>query len=258
MRNKETSWESSGQWYNSLVGEEGHFYHQEVILPNVLRLLNMKEGDSLLDLACGQGILARVLPKGCTYHGVDLSPSLIHTAKQMVKRKGCAFTIADVCAPLPLSTQELFTDAAMILAAQNIERPEFAFKEAYRYLQTDGSFILVINHPCFRIPRQSHWGVDESKKLQYRRVDSYMSSLNIPIQTHPGKGRSSEQTVSFHHPLSSFVQWLHKAGFLIETIEEWVSNKKSEGSCAKMENRARNEFPLFLAILAKKKPFFIE
>jgi hypothetical protein len=41
-------------------------------------------------------------------------------------------------------------------------------------------------------------------------------------------------------------------GFLIERIEEWVSPKKSEGGMAKVEDSARAEFPLFMAIVARK------
>ena len=37
-----------------------------------------------------------------------------------------------------------------------------------------------------------------------------------------------------------------------EINEEWISDKRSMGKRAGMENRAREEFPLFLAILAKK------
>jgi hypothetical protein len=39
---------------------------------------------------------------------------------------------------------------------------------------------------------------------------------------------------------------------VIEKIEEWVSDKKSEGGKAAMEDKARAEFPLFMAIAAKK------
>jgi hypothetical protein len=35
-------------------------------------------------------------------------------------------------------------------------------------------------------------------------------------------------------------------------MEEWCSDKKSEGAAARMEDRARKEFPLFLTILASK------
>jgi hypothetical protein len=45
---------------------------------------------------------------------------------------------------------------------------------------------------------------------------------------------------------------LNKAGFMIAKIEEWTSDKESEGKTAKQENRARAEFPLFMAIQAQK------
>jgi hypothetical protein len=46
---------------------------------------------------------------------------------------------------------------------------------------------------------------------------------------------------------------LRNAGFVITRIEEWTSDKESEGKAAKQENRARAEFPLFMAIQALKQ-----
>ena len=80
-----------------------------------------------------------------------------------------------------------------------------------------------------------------------------MSELEIPIATNPGKFQESEMTWSFHTPLSKYSQFLNENGFMIERIEEWVSDKKSTGSKAKMEDRARAEIPMFMAILAVKK-----
>ncbi len=76
--------------------------------------------------------------------------------------------------------------------------------------------------------------------------------MKIPIQAHPSKGKDSPVTWTFHHPLSSYFQWLNATGFTVETMEEWVSTKESEGKNAKMENRSRAEFPLFLTIVANK------
>ena len=45
---------------------------------------------------------------------------------------------------------------------------------------------------------------------------------------------------------------LQQAGFVIQLIEEWGSDKSSVGSAARMENRSRQEFPLFLALKAIK------
>ncbi len=248
MTMNNTSWESSHKWYDCLVGEKGHYYHEHIVLPNSLKLLSLKSGDSLLDLGCGQGVLSRHLPAGVEYAGVDASPSLIKEAKQRSKKP---FYVHDITQPLNLKHPP-FSHAACILVIQNVEDHLKAFQNTAACLKQEGKFLLVMNHPCYRIPRQSNWGVDEAKKLQYRRIDLYMSSLKIPIQTHPGQGANSPVTLSFHHPLSIYVEALSKAGFVVEKLEEWISDKKSTGPKARMENRSREEFPLFLAISALK------
>ncbi len=244
-----TDWESVEKWYGSLVGKEGHYYHKHVILPNLTPLLGLKEGARLLDLACGQGVLAKHLPKNVAYHGIDLSASLIQTAKQK-KGPNQRFTQADICKPLPIK-DPLFTHATIILALQNVAHPEAALQNAARHLRPGGTLVIVLNHPCFRIPRQTHWGVDAQKKLQYRRIDRYLSPLKIPIQAHPSQKERSAQTWSFHRPLWAYSHYLADAGFAIVQIEEWISDKVSTGKAARMENRARAEFPLFLTFKAQ-------
>jgi SAM-dependent methyltransferase len=240
-----TSWESSHRWYDAIVGEKGHYYHEHLILPNALRLLDLKPHDSLLDLGCGQGVLSRQIPSDVAYTGIDASPSLIQKAKSRSKHK---FLVGDLTKPLNVSP---FSHAAMILVLQNIEAYDVAIHNGASALKPGGKFLIVLNHPCFRIPRQSSWGIDSAKQMQYRRIDLYMSPLKIPIQTHPGSTDSS-QTFSFHQPLSSYVAALAKAGIVIEKLEEWTSDKQSVGAKARMENRSRKEFPLFLALLGKK------
>lgn len=252
MHSHPTDWESVDRWYDQIVGQEGHYYHRQIILPKLLPLLSLDTFDSpsLLDLACGQGVLARNLPPHVPYWGVDLASSLIMEAKKK-SRKNQHFLVGDICKPLPVDKKD-FTHAAILLALQNVAHPDQALLNASHHMKVGGVLALVLNHPCFRIPRQSAWGMDASKKLQYRRVDSYLSPQKIPIQMHPSKGKASETTWSFHHSISDFSRFLADAGFAILLIEEWASDKTSTGPTAKMENRARAEFPLFLTFLAQK------
>lgn len=244
----DTSWENSGKWYDHLVGEEGHYYHREVIFPKLLSKLP-PEGGKVIDLGCGNGIVERILPPSWGYTGVDLSKTLVSEGKKRSKSARSAWHVADITKPLPLSSS--FDLALSILALQNVEEPQKAIANASSLLANKGRLFLVINHPCFRIPRQSGWGVDEKRHLQYRRVDTYLSSLKIPIAMHPGK-KEQENTFSFHFPLSSLFQWLCEANLRVVWLEEWISNKESEGKAKSQENRARKEFPLFLALAAEK------
>lgn len=247
-----TSWEPVEKWYRGIVGDEGHYYHQKIVLPGVLRLLNLSADSKLLDLACGNGILARNIPQNVFYHGVDIAPSLVKEGQSKDRNPHHFYSVGDATKPLPVKDQK-FTHAAIILALQNIEFPLHVFKNAAKHLEKEGLFVMVMNHPCFRIPRQTSWQIDEPKKLQYRRVDRYMQPMSIPIQAHPSKGESSAGTISFHHPISQYVHWLKEAGFVLVDMEEWCSDKVSTGSAAKMENRSRDEFPLFLTLIAQKR-----
>lgn len=249
---KPTSWQPVEKWYRKIVGEEGHYYHQKIILPAILRIFDLKSSKEakILDLACGQGVLGRHIGKDIAYTGIDIAPSFIKEAKKSDASPRHHYLVGDITKPLPI--KETFTNAAIVLALQNVSRPDLVFKNASQHLENNGLFLIVLNHPCFRIPRQSAWEIDEAKKLQYRRIDRYFTPMEIPIQAQPSKGASSAETISFHHPISTYTKWLKEAGFMIENIEEWCSDKKSTGAAAKMENRSREEFPLFLTIICRK------
>ena len=220
---QDTSWEKSSNWYKKIVGDDGHYFHQTIIFPKIKQLIDFSIINSVLDLACGQGIFERQIDQNKEYIGIDISRSLIKEASQKSLNRRHQFLVSDVSKDLPLK-------------------------------KNDFDLVIILNHPIFRIPRQSAWGVDSQNKIQYRRIDRYMSNLEIPISTNPGKFQKSEITWSFHNPLSKYSQLLFENGFLIEKIDEWVSEKKSTGPMAKMEDRARNEIPMFMAIVAIYQP----
>lgn len=261
--NRSNSWNKVSGWYNKITANGGHYFHRQVIIPNVLRLLNLepqsiqhKASYNVLDLACGNGVLAKSLPKTVKYTGVDSAENLIKKAKLEDKNYSHKYLIADVTHPLSLTEQ--FTHAVIILALQNLDRPEKAIENAYKALNSNGYLLIVINHPMFRIPRQSSWGMDDARKIQYRRIDRYITPMAIPVNMNPSD-RNSEITMSYHYPLTDYTKMLKAAGlpagrqgFVIELIEEWTSDKESFGRAKKMEDRARAEIPLFMAIVAQK------
>lgn len=244
-----TSWQSSSRWYSRLSNDSGHYFHQHLIIPGVLKLLRLNTSSKLLDLGCGNGVLARSIPAEVSYTGIDIAPALIKDARLRDKNSCHQFIIADVTKLINLTHD--FTHAVFILSLQNISNPAAAIRLAAQTLVKQGKLVIVLNHPCFRIPRQSSWGVDEANHLEYRRINRYLSPLEIPIVTHPGKAKSAV-TWSFHQPLSAYVNGLSQSGLLVDQLEEWISDKTSHGAHAKRENFSRREFPLFLTLRAVK------
>lgn len=242
----DSSFEKVKDWYETLVGEKGHYYHENVIMPKVIPLLDLTPSYRLIDFGCGQGILERSLKKKGNYLGIDASPSLIKEAKRKKRYAHHEFMVHDVTKPLD-KLPSYFTHGAFILSLQNIEHPEKALALASHALIPNGRLVIVLNHPCFRIPRQTHWYEDPKQKILFRRVDRYLSKMKIPIRMH---GKKKETTYSYHFSFTDLSDMLLTNGFVIEKIEEWCSDKVSKGSKAKMENRARKEIPLFCAISA--------
>lgn len=245
-----TSWSPVAKWYGDIVGEVGHYFHQHVILPGIKPLLDPRAGESVLDVGCGQGVYARELNHSVNYVGIDASKELVVTAKSMDKNAKHAYYVADATRGLPVA-EGTFDHAVCILAIQNMRDGASTIINIGTSLKVGGDLVIVMNHPSFRIPRQSSWGKDEANKLEYRRVNRYLSPIEIPINAHPGL-EGSPMTWTYHAPLEYYVKALKNAQMMISDIEEWTSDKVSVGKAARGENRARAEFPLFMAIRAVK------
>lgn len=250
-----TSWNDVAQWYTDhLAGAST--YQKTVIFPGALRLLEPQSGKTYLDIACGEGSFLRLVKskaKDLRLYGIDAAPELIEAAKQQIGRDvSFELKVADASAFVSLFPAQSIDGATCLMAIQNIEDIDGVFKSASRVLKSGATLTIVMNHPCFRAPQQSGWGWDETRKIQYRRMDRYANSYAQPIQAHPGSA-PSVKTLSYHRPLSVYINALASAGFVIDQLEEWTSNKESDsGPRAKAENVARTEFPLFLAIRARR------
>lgn len=245
-----TSWGKVATWYDRTVGSAGHYYHERVIFPKIKSLIQPQVSDRVLDIGCGQGVYARLLSANINYTGIDLSRELITKAKDMDKAKNHEYYVADATMPLPVAGDS-YDYSVSILALQNMKNANAAIAEMAKALKVGGTMAIVLNHPAFRVPRQSSWEVDEHNQIEYRRINRYMSELEIPINAHPGL-KQSPVTWSYHQPLSYYTTAITESGCLITGVHEWVSDKESQGKAKKRENRARSEFPLFIAITAKK------
>lgn len=248
---QKTSWEPVAAWYDELL-QGDDTYQAQVILPNLMRLLP-PEGH-IIDIACGQGFFSRhYAEKGAHVLGVDISASLIGHAR---KNESAVLQFAVASADhIPVAKSSSFDGAMIVLALQNIKELQETCMEAARVLKKGAALVIVLNHPCFRIPKASSWGFDEEENVQYRRADRYGVPFSVSVDMTPGARNKNEkiETVSFHRPLQEYVKALSKTGFSIVGLEEWISHKKSEpGPRAAAEDRARKEFPLFLTVIARK------
>ena len=247
-----TSWDALAQWYDGWMGAEGSRHHRAVAVPALLALLDPQPGEQILDVGAGQGVLApSIAAAGARYTGVDAGPRLLAIAR---RRHGSAgrFVLGDArnLAAVRDLRAGTFDAVVFLLSLQDMDPLGAVLGSAAWALRAGGRLVALLTHPAFRVPRQSGWGWDAGRKLQYRRVDRYLTPLPVPMQPLPG--RPDAATRSFHRPVSAYVNALADHGLLVERMVEVPGPPPPEVRDPRAADRARQEIPLFLGLRARK------
>lgn len=229
-----------------------------MILPNLLRLLNIDDKNknlNILDLGCGQGFfIEKIIDKYSNIHvyGIDLAEKLLKIAESKFSKNDNIHLSHTDAVNLSHIKDHTIDKVYSVLALQNMNDVDAVIKELGRVLKENGKCVFVINHPSFRVPKESDWKFDNTINKQGRIVFNYMSDKKYVIDMNPGRkamGEKTEETISFHHPLQYFSKIFNKHGFAISRIEEWISHKKSEeGGRQKAEDDSRKEIPMFMCL----------
>ncbi len=264
-KNAEQGWDHVAGWYDNLIQDRGSDHHQRVILPGIMRLLDLQPGEKVLDVACGQGVVSEHIVHQADVSavlGVDVSERLIEAANARATQR-TSYTVHDAVDLDALETPDAPFDAAVcVMALMNIDDLDAVMRGVSSKLRPGGRFVCVISHPAFRVMGASAWGWahDErtAKPEQFRRIDRYMSPSSSHIVMNPGEvaqGKPAVTTVTHNRPMSAYINAAGKAGLMLSQCDEWVSDRESEpGPRASAENRARREIPLFMAMRFDKPP----
>lgn len=248
----ETAWDDQAAWYDARHGDDGDAVHAGVVLPAVLRLLDLKPGQRVLDCCCGQGVLARaIVDQGASVCGVDASPALIAAAEARAVA-GERYLVGDARdLAASLSDEAPFDAAAVVLALQDLDPMEPVLVGLHAHVQPGAPLVVVVTHPCFRVPQASDWGWHGERR--FRRVSRY-AAHTVQIRTRPGGGDAASSQ-HFHRPLQAWISSLGQTGWAVDAAEELtLPNRGSRGTRAAEEDRTAREFPVFLALRARALP----
>lgn len=117
----------------------------------LLDLLGDVSGARILDLACGNGRVARELARrGASVVGIDISEGLLDIAQAAESDAplGITYLRADATSPDALHG-DVFDAVACNYGLSDIDDLDAALATVQRVLRPDGAFVLSILHPCF-------------------------------------------------------------------------------------------------------------
>ncbi|MFC0401453.1 methyltransferase domain-containing protein [Paraburkholderia rhizosphaerae] len=139
--------ESLGAISERLEARGRHVFFAQVI-GHYMDALLLSRNESILDLGCGTGVIARALTKRCDVKGritaIDISPRLIEVARCLASDEGVAdridFLVGD--AHSIVEPQGRFDVVIMHTLLSHVVDPAAVLHEAYRLLRPGGRIVV--------------------------------------------------------------------------------------------------------------------
>ncbi len=111
-------------------------------------LQHVHAGDCVLDLGCGQGRIALLLPQGCSYVGMDFSEEMIALARQhaVEAEAEVRFVVDDLLAPHwseLMGTYDWIFLRAVLHHVPSLDKRRAILRQASQYLKPQGKIVLA-------------------------------------------------------------------------------------------------------------------
>lgn len=250
-------WDRMAAWRDERSGETGDLWHRSLIDPGLLAVVGSVRGLRVLEIACGNGYLARRFARSGARSvvGIDRSGPTISLAqaRERAHPTGARFLRADA-GRLRRFPDRSFELVVANMALMDIADGEGTIREVARLLAGDGRFVFSISHPCFDTADRSMWVVERgigsdgsySDKV-WRKVRGYREETRRPIPWFVSPTRTVF-TDAFHRTLSTYSRYLRSAGLAIDRLEE--PSPRPEMAKKSPQGKYIAEIPLHLIVEA--------
>lgn len=220
-------WDQKAQFWDELHGDEGNLFHRQLIGPAVERLLHLRPGERVLDVACGSGVMARRLALlGARVTATDYSPALLERARSRGQAGGepILYRLADATDEAALAALGEAQFDAVICTMALMDMPVIGplFRAARRLLGAGGRFVFATAHPAFNSNNPVF--VAELADSDGMLLTRYSIKLSAYLSIAPTKaaGAPNEPAAHYyyHRPLHELLGEAFAAGFVVDGLEE--------------------------------------
>jgi 2-polyprenyl-3-methyl-5-hydroxy-6-metoxy-1,4-benzoquinol methylase len=253
------AWERNASFWDSRMGEGNDFVNL-LIWPATEKLLAPREGERILDIACGNGLSSRRMAEvGANVTAFDFSEAMIEIARNRpATGKGrIEYSVLDATdyGPLVALGERSFDAALCNMALFDMADIRPLFLALASLLRHPGRFVFSIIHPCFNNPSSVHMGELEDRDGELvttysMKVSRYMTSyvrLGLAIAGQP------VPHPYFHRPLGEVLRAGFEAGFILDGFEERAFPPDHRGGTYELSWNGRfSEFPPVVVCRMKK------
>ncbi len=220
-------WDTNAEAWDSRMGRGGS-WQTTLIAPTVERMLEIRPGERVLDIACGNGIFSRRLADlGADVVASDFSPRMIELARLRTTEHAdrMEYHVADATDEAQLLALvgqggRQFDAAVCNNALMDMPTVEPLFRAVAQLLKPSGRFVFSVMHPCFNgqaISMQAELPDYADEPTYAIKISHYLSAevtRGLAISEQP------QQQYYWHRPLHLLLNAAFSAGLLMDRMEE--------------------------------------
>lgn len=221
------AWNATAQVWDKKMGDEGNDFHKYLVRPAIEKLLQLKLGQKILDVGCGNGLTTRRLASlGAKVTGIDFASEMINNARKRTtdNQELIKYQVLDATnetALLKLGDNS-FDAAVSAMALMDMAEIKPLFRALTKLICPGGCFIFAIQHPCFNSMHTSMAAeLIENEKEIYTKYSVKVKGYLKPSQKRGLALENQPQPHTyFHRPLHILLNTAFKAGFVLDGLEE--------------------------------------
>ena len=233
------AWNQNAEVWDATQGDDGNQTQRLLVNPAAERLLEPRPGQTILEIACGNGVFARKLARlGAQVVATDFSEALLERAKA---RSGdyagqIDYRLVDATSEEQLLALGLgrFDAAVANMALMDIATLEPLLAALGQVLKPGGRFVFSVTHPCFNSGGQHLMLEQEDREGEI--ITTYSVKISTYLSLGPQKGLAivgqPAPQYYFDRPLHVLFNSCFRAGFVLDGLEEPAFGPGMQGSRA--------------------------
>lgn len=236
--NEETRkiWDQNAAFWDENMGE-GNDFQRILTAPTCERLLNLQPGQSVLEIACGNGVFARHMARlGVHVVATDFSERLLERARTRTTehsdRIEYRFLDATSEEQIVALGKAHFDAAVCNQAIMDMAEIDPLMRGIRQVVKPGGCFVFSILHPCFNNSGIARCAEDAT--IDGNVVTTYSIKVTRYLHIGPQRGVAMLGQPTPHYyfdrPLHVLFNACFRAGLVIDGLEEPVFNHPHDGS----------------------------
>ena len=218
------AWDANARFWDERMAE-GNSWFNGLIWPNVEKLLQVRQGQTVLDIACGNGLTSRRLARlGAHVVAFDFSQEMIRLAKERGGSDNIEYRIVDATDADALSGLGAgrFDAALCNMGFMDMADIRPLMKALPSLLRPGGRFVFSLLHPCFNNPAIVQTGELQDRGGEIVTTYSVKVSRYLTPFMQAGVAMHDQPTPHpyFHRPLMQLLGEGFEAGLVLDGFAE--------------------------------------